>query len=948
MNNPLRPEEPPAESGAEVAPPPLTPSPVSTAPTIAFAVTPRANRDLLGEFGKYTIRRPIGKGGMGRVYLAHDSHLDREVALKVPELEAGDREMVRERFYREARAAANLRHPNVCPVYEVGEIDGVPYLTMAYIEGSVLHEWVRGTTPTREARVRLVQVIAAALAEAHARGVIHRDLKPSNIMIDRRGQPIIMDFGLARRLDLPEEARLTSPGLLLGTPAYMPPEHVTGQAEPGPAGDVYSLGIVLYEMLAGRGPFEGPALAILAQVISEDPQPPSRWRSDIEARFDEVCLHAIARKPENRYAGMAAFGEAIGAALEAPASRPVTPKRPLDQRIAARILEMLRTLGWARATQKMRVRMQRAETDAERAVYQAFLDYLGGDGDGARDPFEAMPEGRALRGWALVGLASHQLRDRAYVGSHKSLDRAESSGDPDDVALRASIAHTRASALVHMGRSDEALPHLHRALDLFGRTHFMTGRVLDTLGMAYAYKGNFPVAREFYEQSIRFKKTCDDEAGIAISHGQLGRLYLDWGHLDQAEEHFREDLRLAQKLRSRYSEAQICNHLGQVATARGERQAATGKRAAARRHFADAAGWLDQAIRMAQENRFGVAEAFARKDRAMLYLHEGDLEAADQQSRQAMELFRVGQFYEGIAKIHMVEGLLLRHRRKWQESERKFRDALGHFESTRENDSAVRALWEIARTLRDGDAAPPMVTRAYLDALARAEACRHDLLVRGIEQDLHEVDVETYLRHVFARVRGAGVDDDSPSLDEGVREVATVLAIDLPGFEEFSSKLDPESVLVTFNHLLGDFTDVLERHQARVLAYRGAGLFAIVRDSRHAERGVRAALALIGAVEEFNPPRGLLDLPIFQVRIGIASGDVLLGNVGTYHKMDFTAIGSTVTLAAALRNEATPQVPSISRSTRELVREMFAYQPTSPREIHFIGLGPVPVWDVAR
>jgi class 3 adenylate cyclase/Flp pilus assembly protein TadD len=622
---------------------------------------------------------------------------------------------------------------------------------------------------------------------------------------------------------------------------------------------------------------------------------------------------------------------------------------PLDPRLAERILDMLRRWGWARATQKMRNKAQRDDSPQRRAVWQGYLDWMSGQrtpGASAIEKCQALPCGAALRGWSLVGQASYQLRQRDYAAAGRLLDRAEAQGDASDAMLGATIAHTRASALVHLGQCEAAMSHLHRALDGFGREHFMTGRVLDTLGMAYAYRGNFPVAREFYEQSIRYKERFDDEAGIAISHGQLGRLHLDWGHLDDAERHFQKDLGLAQKLRSRWSEAQIYNHLGQVALARAEREAAAGKRASARRYWTEAAGWLDESIRLSQEGKYPVSEAFARKDRALAYLHEGDLERAEEQVRLASGLFAANGFAEGVAKVHLVEGVLLRRRERWAEAERKFRLALGHFETTEEADETVRAYWEIARTLRDSGAPSPVVTRAYTEALRRAEATRLDPLVRDVEQDLRELDVEAYQRHIYKRARGFDIDDDSASLTEGSSEVATVLFVDLPGFSEFSHGLDPEAVLVTFNHLMADFADVLARHQGRVVAYRGNGLMALVRDARHAERGVSAALDLVAALEEFNRPRALLGLPCFHARIGISSGDMLLGNVGTYLKMDFTAIGATVSMAGALRNEARPGEPCISRATHDLVRDRFAYREATPRSVQVAGFGATEVWDV--
>ncbi|MGL4550301.1 MAG: tetratricopeptide repeat protein, partial [Gemmataceae bacterium] len=604
-------------------------------------------------------------------------------------------------------------------------------------------------------------------------------------------------------------------------------------------------------------------------------------------------------------------------------------------------LELLRRWGWSRAVQKMRGRAQGDDSDAERRGFQDLLDWLTRD-----DAAPADPDARALRGWALAGQASRLLRERLYPEALRLLDRARAADPGDDPMLAATVAHTHGTALVHLGRCDAALPYLHHALEGFGREHFMTGRVLDTLGTAYGAKGNFPVAREFYEQSLRFKRRFDDDAGIAISHGQLGRLFLEWGHLDEADEHFRRDLELAQRLRSKFSEAQIYNHLGQVALARGEREAAAGKRAAMRRHYGTAAGWLTQSLELASSSKHTVAEGFARKDMALLALLEGDLDRAGEQASAARSLFAATGFREGTAKVQLVMGMILRERENFAEAEGRLREALEHFESTNEGDDAVRAVWELARVQRDRKAPPALVSRSYEVALERAEGLRHDPLVRSIEREFHDVDAEGYLRHIYRRARGFDIDHDDPSLMEGDAQSATVLFVDLPGFNEYSQGMSPQAVLVTFNHLIADFADVLELHRGRVVAYRGSGLMGLMRDARHAERAVNAALDLVAALEAFNRPRRVLGLAAFQARIGIASGEVLLGNVGTYHKMDFTAIGAAVSVAGALRNEAKFGVPCVSRATYEGVRSRFEYESESPRAVQVAGYGAVDVWDV--
>ncbi len=296
-------------------------------------------RPLPETFGRYRILQPLGQGGMGAVYLARDTQLDRLVALKVPRLGGDDKPAPGdlERFLREARAAAALLHPNLCPIFDVGEVDGTPYLTMAYLEGRLLSGLIeKGKPRSQRQAAQIVRKLATALQEAHARGVIHRDLKPANVMISARGEPIVMDFGLARR-DEAVEARLTQDGTVLGTPAYMPPEQVRGETRAiGPGCDIYALGVILYELLAGRLPFEGSVLNILGKILTEEPPPPSRHRPDLDPALEAICLKAMAKKVEDRYASMAELAAALAAQLRAmretprptPSTEPATEPGP--------------------------------------------------------------------------------------------------------------------------------------------------------------------------------------------------------------------------------------------------------------------------------------------------------------------------------------------------------------------------------------------------------------------------------------------------------------------------------------------------------------------------------------------------------------------------------------------------------------------------------------------
>ncbi len=287
------------------------------APEQTGAGTPSPEIPLPARIGRYEILGLLGAGGMGRVYKARDPQLDRTVAVKVPHFDGSpDSQAVRKaRFLREARAAAAVvHHPHICPIHDVGEEGGLPYVVMAYIEGQSLAERLRtqGRYEDPRAAVDLALQVASALEAVHAHGIVHRDLKPANILLDGAGTSArLSDFGLARPGDSGEH--LTVEGDVLGTPAYMAFEQATGQLDKvGPWTDLYSLGVVLYQMLTGRLPFEGPTtLGVLHKVTSETPPPPSRFRGDLDPVLDALVQRALARGPEDRYKTARAFADAL-------------------------------------------------------------------------------------------------------------------------------------------------------------------------------------------------------------------------------------------------------------------------------------------------------------------------------------------------------------------------------------------------------------------------------------------------------------------------------------------------------------------------------------------------------------------------------------------------------------------------------------------------------------
>jgi WD40 repeat protein len=353
------------EAGSPTAPEPPMPPPATAAeaPTLAPAMAPtsplagaatahfhdeatidhdpaESDRPMLGAglptppnqparvryFGDYELLRELARGGMGVVFHARQTTLNRPVALKM--ILAGQlaEETDVKRFHLEAEAAANLDHPGIVPIYEVGQHEGQHYFSMGFVEGpSLAQRLADGPLPPREAAAVMVKV-TEAIDYAHQHGVIHRDLKPGNILLDQSGNPRVTDFGLAKKVQ--GDSGLTGSGQIMGTPSYMPPEQAGGsRGAVGPAADVYALGATLYALVTGRPPFQAAtAMDTVLMVISEEPVPPRRLNASIPRDLETICLKCLEKEPKRRYAGAAALGEDLRRYLngEPIVARPVT------------------------------------------------------------------------------------------------------------------------------------------------------------------------------------------------------------------------------------------------------------------------------------------------------------------------------------------------------------------------------------------------------------------------------------------------------------------------------------------------------------------------------------------------------------------------------------------------------------------------------------------------
>ena len=550
-------------------------------------------------FGNYELLEEIDRGGMGVVYKARQTNVNRIVALKMilSGSLAGSEEI--ERFQTEAEAAARLDHPNIVPIFDVGEHDGRHFFSMGYVDGQSLRDYLRNTSPAPREAADLARTVALAIDYAHKREVIHRDIKPANILLDENGTPKVTDFGLSKVTDGRDD--LTGTGRLLGTPSYMSPEQASGnKSQLGPLTDVYALGATLYEMLAGRVPFEAETtVETLKKVCSVDPVSPRSLNTGLDADIETICLKCLEKEPSDRYSSARALADDLARYLkdEPIIARQVSrrqrlvrwcKRRPAIAGLVGTLAAILLTLGpltvylamtaksdrskIAEQQQRSNENLDLARIAVEQMVEQAEMlanipqtearqsDLLGQASDFYGKFVSQRPDDpKLLHEAALVHrsvgelfslLGRSELSEKAFRSSITTLTKLVAD-HPNDKTHKLQLAesHIQFGLLLNSTKPQAALGEVERAVEIQTRLleSFPTdpiiqremGKAFYNRGMIQSELGKTSAAETDYQSSIDLlKKLTDASSSPAAAkgpHRDLARALNNYGNLLKSE-----------------------------------------------------------------------------------------------------------------------------------------------------------------------------------------------------------------------------------------------------------------------------------------------------------------------------------------------------------------------------------------------------------------------------
>lgn len=465
-------------------------------------------------FGKYKILQKIGEGGMGAVYKAYDTTINRMVALKMVLTDDQSREdtaaMVK-RFYQEASLSGKLTHPFIVPLYDVGEIDGKPYFTMGYVEGTNLRDYVEEKGKfTQKKALEIMEKLCRAVFYAHEQGVVHRDIKPENIMIDDKGNPHLMDFGIAKDVRQKGETRLTKTGAIVGSPEFMSPEQALGERDVAYPADIYALGGTLYYMLSSRPPFSGRDVVTLLQQVVDKTAPSVRhYNRLVHSDVDVIVQKCLSKRPTDRYRNAGVLLYDVQAALK---GDPILAQPPgaiqklvrwIDRNralagvtVGAMILITVSMALWIRTLQgKIEVDASLRELRDRRASMEKKLRNMAAKEEAMNQLLEDLYEKTKKQ---------RELREK-LVAKNKSLE--EKAEKEEEKAKNLALERKIESHLVHVQYTLSKTGNLHQAIEgvkrilAFGSDH-KKNLLLYTIGTYYTRLGKYDLAYKYYKKSF--------------------------------------------------------------------------------------------------------------------------------------------------------------------------------------------------------------------------------------------------------------------------------------------------------------------------------------------------------------------------------------------------------------------------------------------------------------
>jgi len=563
----------------------------------------------------YRIVERLGQGGMGVVYLAEDTVLGRKVAIKTLTDPRGlVNQHFRSRFLREARAVSALSHPHVATIYDYGETNqGQPYIVMEFVKGETLADLMLAERLTISRTLKIIQQVAEGLSEAHKHGIVHRDIKPSNVAINHRGEVKVLDFGLAKQVD-PELATRpdaeqqalvhtqTREGVIVGTPMYFSPEQALG-VEVDARSDLFSLGVLLYECIAGKPPFYGAsAIEICAQVIRDDPPPPSQFNVDIRNELDRITMKALAKKPEQRYQTademIADLERAYSEVRDQASTRTIT--RLVAPTPTTRARSALATLSDIFKRPRLSVGYVGVGILAISLIAVAGWYWL--------TPSAHQPTPEARR---LFDLGVAAMHEGAYHKASKLLQRSVEH-DPQFALARARLAE----AWTELDYADKAKDELLSLNDL-NRSALSESDQLYVKAVTATSKRDFPQAIQSYTERLKLNP---NDSGAYVD---LGRAYEKNEQVDKAIENFSE------AIKRRPDTAAAFVRLGVLYFRKLDTKRAQG-------HF-------DKAQTLYQETANFEGNAEVLLERGFLMKQRGELKAARESLEKALEIARVAE-----------------------------------------------------------------------------------------------------------------------------------------------------------------------------------------------------------------------------------------------------------------------------------------------------------------